>query len=104
MLELTEQNWNAEVLNSTLPVVVDFWGPSCTPCQLLEPLLVKAAQDFEGTLKFVKVNAMEQGNLTARYGVRNVPTLLLFRNGKVVGQTIGNMPTRTLMTFLQKVL
>lgn len=104
MIELTEQNWTDEVLNSTLPVVVDFWGPSCTPCKLLEPLLVKVAQDFEGTLKFGKVNAMAHGNLAAKYGVRNIPTLLLFRNGKMVGQTVGNMPTRTLMTFLQKVL
>lgn len=104
MIELTEQNWTDEVLNSPLPVVVDFWGPSCTSCQLLEPLLVKVAQDFEGKLKFGKINAGKYGNLVSRYGVRSIPTLLLFRNGKVVGQTVGNMPTRTLMTFLQKVL
>ena len=104
MLELTDKNWDREVLDSSLPVVVDFWGPACTPCKQLEPLLLDTEGKYRGVLKFAKINAASHADLAARYGVRSIPTLLLFREGKVVGQTVGNMPTRTLITFLHKVL
>lgn len=104
MLELTYRNWGTEVLESGIPVVVDFWEPSCNPCKLLEPLLVEVSKKYVGVLKFAKVDVRSHLELASQYGVRSIPTLLLFRNGKVVGQTTGNMPTKTLLTFLHKVL
>ena len=102
MVELNEQNWNGEVLQSTLPIIIDFWGESCSPCKVLEPLLEQVEKDFKGKLKFGKVNVRTHGSLAARYGVRNIPTLLLFRDGKVVGQNVGSVSMKILVAFLQK--
>lgn len=98
------ETWESEVLKSDLPVLVDFWGPSCAPCIALAPLLDKVEQTFGGVLKVGKVNVNMHSPLAAKYGIRSIPTLLLFRNGKVVGQKVGMVQKGELDLFLQKVL
>lgn len=98
------KTWEAEVLKSDLPVLVDFWGPSCAPCIALAPLLEEVSQTFEGALKVGKVNVNMHSPLAAKYGIRAIPTLLLFRDGEVVGQKVGVVQKRELDRFLQKVL
>ena len=98
------KTWEAEVLKSDLPVLVDFWGPSCAPCIAMAPLLEEVSQTFEGVLKVGKVNVNMHSPLAAKYGIRNIPTLLLFRDGEVVGQKVGMVQKRELDRFLQKVL
>ena len=100
----TTQNWDQEVLRSDVPVLVDFWGPSCAPCIAIAPLVDRVSQQSAETLKVGKVNVNLHAQLASKYGVRSIPTLLLFRKGKVVGQKVGMLQEKELLTFVQKVL
>jgi thioredoxin 1 len=89
---ITQQNFGEEVLQSKIPVVVDFWAEWCAPCRVISPLLEKIAEEYAGKLKVVKVNADEQSELALEYGIQSLPTLLLFKAGSVVNQHIGAAP------------
>ena len=91
-LAVTALNFKTEVLDSTVPVVVDFWAEWCMPCRMIAPILAQIAEDQKGKLKVVKVNADEEGELAAQYGIQSLPTLLLFKGGAVVNQHIGAAP------------
>ena len=85
----TEENFKSEVLESSQPVLVDFWAEWCGPCKMIAPAIEELAADFDGKAKVVKVNVDEQPKLAQEYGVRSIPTLLFFRDGKVAEQLVG---------------
>ena len=90
-LEVNKNNFSAEVLNSVLPVLVDFWAPWCMPCKMMAPVLDELAQDMAGKVKIVKLNTEEAENqdLAIEYAIQSIPNMKLFKNGKVVGEFIG---------------
>lgn len=89
---ITAENFKSEVLDSAIPVVVDVWAEWCGPCRMIAPVLAKIAEDYKGKLKVAKLNADEQAELAAKYNVQSLPTLLLFKGGKVVNQQVGAAP------------
>lgn len=97
---ITETDFDAEVIDSTRPVVVDFYATWCGPCKILSPRLDRLAGSFTNEIKFVKVNVDEAPNLSRHFNIQGIPTLLFFRNGKVVGSTMGLVPSDVLKTRL----
>ena len=88
-IELNDSNFDHVTVNSQIPVIVDFWAPWCGPCRMLAPAIDQLAQEFEGKAKICKVNTEEEADLTAKYEIRSIPTILYFKDGKIVDQTIG---------------
>jgi len=91
MLDVNDANFQAEVLNSQLPVLVDFWASWCGPCRMLAPIVENIAKNYEGKLKVVKLNVDEAGETAAKYGITAIPTLIFFKDGKVAEQKTGFM-------------
>jgi thioredoxin 1 len=99
---LTQENFAKEVLESTAPVLVDFWAEWCGPCKMIAPVLDELADEYDGRAKVGKVNIDEQQGLAAEYGVRAIPTLLLFNNGQVADQMVGARSKRDLKASLDR--
>lgn len=97
---LTKQNFEAEVLNSNIPVLVDFWASWCGPCMMLSPVISELAEEYEGKIKVGKVNVDEQNELAMEYRVASIPTLLLFKNGKLEKTSVGFMPKAAIIQEL----
>jgi thioredoxin 1 len=97
---VTKDNFQKEVLDSDLPVLVDFWATWCPPCRMLSPVVSSVAEKLEGKLKVGKVDVDDQQELAAQFGIMSIPTLILFKNGQIVKQTMGAMPEAQLMEFL----
>ena len=91
MIDIVADNWKSEVLDSTIPVVVDFWAEWCGPCKMIAPFLDELAVELAGKMKFVKVNVDGNQQLAGEFGVRSIPTLLVFKAGVVQGQMVGGM-------------
>ncbi len=89
ILTITEANFQDEVLNSKLPVLVDFWAAWCGPCRMLSPVVDSIAQEYDGKVKVGKVNVDEEMDLAMRFQVASIPTLLVFKDGQVVNQSAG---------------
>ncbi|MCR5287445.1 MAG: thioredoxin [Saccharofermentans sp.] len=89
---LTVDNFKTEVLESDMPVLVDFWAPWCGPCKMLGPVISQIAEEYDGKVKVGKVNVDEEDELAAEYSVQSIPTVLLFKGGEVVEQSLGFKP------------
>ncbi len=101
-ITLNETNFDQEVLNSELPVMVDFWAVWCGPCKVLGPIVDEIATEYDGKLKVGKVNVDENNQLAGRYGIMSIPTLKFFKGGKIVGELIGAAPKATLVEEIKK--
>ena len=100
-IQLTDQNFEQEVLHADMPVLVDFWASWCGPCQMLAPVIAEIAEEYAGKVKVGKVNVDEQPNLANRYGIASIPTVMLFKNGEVVNTSLGYRPKNELETMLK---
>lgn len=102
MDSITENDFEDVVINSSTPVLVDFWAEWCGPCKALSPKLEALSKEYEGKVKFVKVNVDQNRDSAIKYGVRGIPTVILFKNGDVVDQLVGDHATNTLKEFIEK--
>ena len=91
-IKITASNFEEEVLNAKLPVIVDFWAPWCGPCRMLAPVLEEIAEENEGAVIVGKVNVDEEPQLAASFGIASIPTLLVFKNGEITQKSVGVKP------------
>jgi thioredoxin 1 len=101
-LVATDQNFKAEVLDSDKVTLVDFWATWCGPCMMLGPVIEELAGDYDGRAVIAKLNVDENSAIAAQYGIRSIPTLLIFKNGQVVDQMVGSMPKNTIAKKLDE--
>jgi thioredoxin 1 len=100
-LEITDANFQETVLNSDKPVIVDFWAEWCGPCRMVGPIVEEIGKEYTGTVVVGKVNVDHNPGITAKYGIRNIPTLLFFKGGQVVDKQVGAVPKQIIVGKLQ---
>ncbi|MBQ4094578.1 MAG: thioredoxin [Oscillospiraceae bacterium] len=101
-ITVTAANFEAEVLGSDIPVLLDFWAPWCGPCRMLAPTVEEIAREYEGRVKVGKVNTDEEPQLAVKYGIISIPTVLLFNKGNLVGSTVGLQSKAALENLIAK--
>ncbi len=104
VLQVTQQDFDQEVLKADLPVLVDFWAVWCGPCKAIAPLVAEISQEYRGRLKVCSLDVDNAQQIAMTYGIRSIPTLLLFKDGKVVGQKVGALPKNRLQEFVDTAL
>ena len=102
IVHTTDSNFPADVLNSELPVLVDFWAEWCGPCKMIAPILSEIANDYQGKIQIAKMNIDENPQTAPKFGIRGIPTLLLFKNGTVEAQKVGAVSKKQLAEFLDQ--
>jgi thioredoxin 1 len=102
--KVIDATFQEEVLNHNQPVLVDFWAPWCGPCRMVAPVVDEIAHEYKGSIKVVKVNTDENPSTATEYGIRSIPTLMIFKNGQRVDTVIGAVPKSTLSSTLNKYL
>ena len=104
VVQITDSTFKQEVLDSQLPVLVDFWAPWCGPCRMVGPIVDEVAAQYEGQVKVVKLNTDEQPMTASQFGIRSIPTLLVFKGGRKVDTVVGAVPKAALSSTLEKYL
>lgn len=99
-MEFTDANFQQEVLNSDVPVLIDFWAVWCGPCKMIAPFVEEIAKEYEGKVKVGKLDVDNNPNVSMQYGIRSIPTLLFFRDGQVVDQIMGAVPKNMITSKL----
>ena len=99
---VTDASFEHDVLNSTIPVLVDFWAPWCGPCRMVAPVVDEIAEQYDGKVKVVKLNTDENPQTASKYGIRSIPTLMIFKEGDKVDMVVGAVPKTTLANTLEK--
>ena len=103
-IEFTDDNFNSEVESSDIPVVVDFWAEWCGPCKMLSPTIDAVAEKYDGKVKVGKVNVDKNPSIAQKYGVRSIPNILVFKNGNIEEQLVGNVPEADISNVLDKLI
>lgn len=103
-LELTGANFDEEVIQSAVPVLVDFWAPWCGPCRMMGPVIDAVAAKYEGKAKVCKVNVDDAGDIAGKFGIRSIPTLIIFKDGKQFDMLVGAVPETEVTSRLDKAL
>lgn len=104
VITLTDQNFEKEVLESEMPVLVDFWAPWCMPCRAIAPVIEELAKEFKGKIKVGKLNVDENPATAQKYGIMSIPALIFFKDGAVVEQLIGVQPKQVLVEKIDRLL
>jgi thioredoxin 1 len=104
IVETSEDTFDADVIETETPVLVDFWAPWCGPCKMVAPVVEELAEEYDGRLKVAKVNVDDNPQLAMKYGIRGIPTLLIFKGGEVAEQVVGFLPKQALAEKLDSVL
>ena len=104
LLDVTDQNFDAEILKSPVPVLVDFWAAWCAPCRAIAPHVEARAAQYTGLVRVGKCDIDSNGQVASQYDIRSIPTLLMFKDGKVVGQVVGAVPKARLEELIKRAL
>ena len=102
--EFTDNNFDSDVINSDVPVLIDFWAVWCGPCKAIAPVIEEVANEFEGKVKVGKVDVDQNQDTAMKYGVRSIPTLLIIKDGEVVNQIVGAVPKSNITDILNEVV
>lgn len=101
---VTDSNFEEKVLKSSLPALVDFWAPWCGPCRVVSPAVEELATDYDGRLYVAQCNVDENPSIPSKYGIRGIPTLIVFKNGQEVDRVVGAVPKAKIEEFINKVI
>ena len=104
LFHATDGNFEAEILKSDIPAMVDFWAPWCGPCHVIAPVIEELAKEYAGKVKVAKMNVDENPATPPRYGIRGIPTVILFKNGQVFDQIVGAVPRSKVEEMIKKAL
>lgn len=103
-IEVTDASFDKEVLQSNVPVIVDFWAEWCGPCRMVAPIVKEISTEFEGRAKVAKMDVDSNPEIPVKYGIRNIPTILFFKNGQIVDKQVGAVPKNVLVSKLEAIL